>query len=514
MKLDQKNTVHPSESQNTSEHPPYAEAEYEILDPDPSEESETLSPEPAPYAGTGSIAEQDTAEKEKPFLAPPAHTEEKASIRFEEPFKQAGLPGKEQEPVPESKKKASPLSIVAFIGSFLGWLSVPAIILAVIDLVKGNKERHRHGLSIAAIIVGAVMLLSMIGLTRIRAAAQESEAVRPSQSQTQTQQTKAPKSAATKVPAQRTEAPKQQQAQQPAAENKPEEKPTVYRFEAPAQPAAYIESITLDGLGHAELHIAETGIQTDEMMFGLYYIIVREPEKGPVPLSADANGHISFYNQAFPIASANQELNHYSIGYGPRFSDKAYARVFPGQYMQFYLLQNKSLENQIYWTSGPIFIPESAATEAPPLELVDAKSKFLNKDYSETGIIYSFSTAEDLNRMLDVLPSTDRGLWDDFTFRPNSSAKVFNSWKNSGKEHFCTPVLYGPGFAFIGPEYSLSSSDLPKDGISLFTCDYPSLFAASDSPSSRPHGGYPAGTYVLAVYIDGTYCGGYQITLQ
>lgn len=63
------------------------------------------------------------------------------------------------------KSKPSALSIVAFILSFTLFLSPIAVILSIIDLAK-NKQR-KHGLSIAALIIGgvltAVLILSRFG---------------------------------------------------------------------------------------------------------------------------------------------------------------------------------------------------------------------------------------------------------------------------------------------------------------------------------------------------------------
>ena len=65
-------------------------------------------------------------------------------------------------PAPAPRKKASALSIIGFILSFLWLFSVVGIVLAIIDLIK-NKDRP-HGLSIAAIIVGSVMAIGSIGV--------------------------------------------------------------------------------------------------------------------------------------------------------------------------------------------------------------------------------------------------------------------------------------------------------------------------------------------------------------
>ncbi|WP_026498921.1 zinc ribbon domain-containing protein [Butyrivibrio sp. WCD2001] len=57
------------------------------------------------------------------------------------------------------KKKHSALGIIAFVLSFLGPLALIGIILAIIDLVKDKDKSHKHGLTIAAIVIGCLMLL-------------------------------------------------------------------------------------------------------------------------------------------------------------------------------------------------------------------------------------------------------------------------------------------------------------------------------------------------------------------
>lgn len=66
------------------------------------------------------------------------------------------------------RKKASKLSIWAFICSLTVILSGLGVILAIVDLVKGNKQA-KHGLSKAALIIGGVfLLLAWIGNTFLK----------------------------------------------------------------------------------------------------------------------------------------------------------------------------------------------------------------------------------------------------------------------------------------------------------------------------------------------------------
>lgn len=67
-------------------------------------------------------------------------------------------------PIPP-KKRFSGLSIAAFVVSFFGWGAIVGIVLGIIDLVQAKKETEpkRHGLSIAAIIIGALFYVFLLG---------------------------------------------------------------------------------------------------------------------------------------------------------------------------------------------------------------------------------------------------------------------------------------------------------------------------------------------------------------
>lgn len=57
----------------------------------------------------------------------------------------------------------SPMSIVAFILSLTGVLSVIGVLLAIIDLICSKKDnRHSHGMSIAALIIGTIFSIVFI----------------------------------------------------------------------------------------------------------------------------------------------------------------------------------------------------------------------------------------------------------------------------------------------------------------------------------------------------------------
>ena len=57
--------------------------------------------------------------------------------------------------------KQSPLGIVAFILALTFFAAPAAVVLAIIDLVKGDKTK-KHGLALAGLIIGAVCTLSLI----------------------------------------------------------------------------------------------------------------------------------------------------------------------------------------------------------------------------------------------------------------------------------------------------------------------------------------------------------------
>ena len=67
-------------------------------------------------------------------------------------------------PIPP-KKRFSGLSIAAFVVSFFGWGAIVGIVLGIIDLVQAKKETEpkRHGLSIAAIVIGALFYVFLLG---------------------------------------------------------------------------------------------------------------------------------------------------------------------------------------------------------------------------------------------------------------------------------------------------------------------------------------------------------------
>lgn len=62
------------------------------------------------------------------------------------------------------KKKHSGLGIASFVLSFLGPLAFVGIILAIIDLLKDKAKTYKHGLTIAAIVIGVIML-GIVGIS-------------------------------------------------------------------------------------------------------------------------------------------------------------------------------------------------------------------------------------------------------------------------------------------------------------------------------------------------------------
>lgn len=81
------------------------------------------------------------------------------------------VPARYRKIEPVMSKKISTLSLVGFILSFLGCLSPFGVILGVIDLVQGNNnsDGRRKGLSIAAIVIGLVLIGTAVTVTSIYA---------------------------------------------------------------------------------------------------------------------------------------------------------------------------------------------------------------------------------------------------------------------------------------------------------------------------------------------------------
>lgn len=148
-------------------------AEYTIEDEEPEARGAQSSNEAA-Y-----VFEEEPQKKSEPPKEEPSYpkawqqTAKESTSGWKAPRYEASAqsgPRAEKEPSPPEivpKRRASALSIVSFVGSFLGWLAVPAVILAIVDLVKGDKKFKKHGLSVAALIIGSFMILAMIGYTFI-----------------------------------------------------------------------------------------------------------------------------------------------------------------------------------------------------------------------------------------------------------------------------------------------------------------------------------------------------------
>lgn len=139
----------PSLAEQTDPAPidPYAEAEYVIEEDD--------GTEPAVQETPVSPPETKPVSPEKP------QPEKTAEQTVKEPIRP-----QTREMAPEPKKKVSGLSIAAFICSLLVIAAPVGIILAIVDLVKRRNQQGKKGLSVAALIIGGiVMILSIIGNT-------------------------------------------------------------------------------------------------------------------------------------------------------------------------------------------------------------------------------------------------------------------------------------------------------------------------------------------------------------
>ncbi len=137
----------------------YTEAEYVI--------EEDGGTEPAVQESPESLTETEPVVQKTP--EPPAETEPASPARprpeeTAEPTVKEPIRPQTRETAPEPKKKASGLSIAAFICSLLVVAAPVGIILAIVDLVKRRNQQGKKGLSVAALIIGGIMiLLSIIG---------------------------------------------------------------------------------------------------------------------------------------------------------------------------------------------------------------------------------------------------------------------------------------------------------------------------------------------------------------
>lgn len=62
------------------------------------------------------------------------------------------------------KKKNSGMGIAAFVLSFLGPIALVGIGLGIADLVKDKQKMNKHGFSIAALVIGCLMLIGLYGM--------------------------------------------------------------------------------------------------------------------------------------------------------------------------------------------------------------------------------------------------------------------------------------------------------------------------------------------------------------
>ncbi|MBO4911500.1 MAG: DUF4352 domain-containing protein [Butyrivibrio sp.] len=62
------------------------------------------------------------------------------------------------------KKKNSGMGIAAFVLSFLGPIAIVGMLLGIIDMIKDKQKANKHGFSIAALVIGCLMLVGLYGL--------------------------------------------------------------------------------------------------------------------------------------------------------------------------------------------------------------------------------------------------------------------------------------------------------------------------------------------------------------
>ncbi len=137
-----------AETANTS----YTEAEFEVEDDASVAPSVTEKPAAEPFRSEPQKQAEPTQQAKTFDAAPITEPPRGSTIKEAQPEE------------PEPKKKCSGLSIAAFICSLTILLSGLGIILAIVDLVKSRNQPRKKGLSIAALVIGGiVMLLAFIG---------------------------------------------------------------------------------------------------------------------------------------------------------------------------------------------------------------------------------------------------------------------------------------------------------------------------------------------------------------
>ena len=184
-----------------------------------------------------------------------AYTGRRAEITIDQPIVTATDPvtGQQtQQIVKTNSKKQSALAVISFILSFLAFAAFLAVPLAILDLFLSKKDKdHKHGLSIAALIIGTIVALICIvscagGKNTSSVHTYVPQAVLTTES-TETHTTKPEKTEAATEALLETATPKSEETEAPETEEpeetpEPTEKATPEPTEEPA-PLEYLNAL-------------------------------------------------------------------------------------------------------------------------------------------------------------------------------------------------------------------------------------------------------------------------------
>ena len=150
------NCGQPVAPEEATKEPTYEEAEFELEEPEeataqqsPRVDNVVVTPEPA-KAEQPPRPQQPTQAPRQPVEPPPVNNRPA----------EAPAPTHTSQPEVPLKKKASKLSVWAFVLSLTLIASGLGILLGFVDLVKKDRQ-HKHGLSVAALIIGGIVCLLM-----------------------------------------------------------------------------------------------------------------------------------------------------------------------------------------------------------------------------------------------------------------------------------------------------------------------------------------------------------------
>ena len=281
-------------------------------------------------------------------------------------------------------------------------------------------------------------------------------------------------------------------------------------FGVPDKPLASIESITLNDNGTALLKLRGNGCPQTE--FSVHYCILKSRDEDPKLASwKEGNEGYIDLNPWHPFMLARDLKD--SLTYRGPLDEAALVRVFPGCWMEFYVIDG-DFHKDAYWTTGPVYIPESVSTAAPPLRLTDVKMGFNEVGGYDIESYYSLTSARDLNNAMKAAREEDRPkqLYAEYTLKMECSMDEYEHWYNAKQMHKVNAVLFAPDFVEIDTTQNFFSNSSNINGESV-TYRLPSVLDISYKDPREGIGWYPPGDYTLVFYIDGVSVGSYAFTL-